>query len=141
MVSNTRPPHKTTFKLICTYGNAPEKEVRLEKLPLVVGRGPDTDLRLNDRWVSRRNCELYDVGGVLWVRDLGSANGILVNDQPVVESHLMPGDELTVGMTTFVVAYGDEPPATPRGGSTLVLREAAALAMRVASQLARKHPK
>ncbi len=128
-------------RLICTNGNAPTKVLHRSDLPLVIGRGPDTGLRLSDRWVSRRNCEIYEIDGVLWVRDLDSSNGTLLNGSPITESHLMPGDELAVGMTTFVIAYGDEPPATPRSSSTLVLREAAALALRVANQLTRRHTK
>lgn len=137
-MQSRRPQERPRFRLICTSESAPRKEYILNSLPLVIGRGAESGLRLDDRWVSRRNCEIFEVDGVLWVRDLKSANGTLLNGSPVIESHLTPGDELAVGMTTFVVAYGEDQPSPPVTGSTLVLREAAALALRIANQITRK---
>lgn len=75
--------------------------VCLNHLPIVLGRSSDADVRLDDRWASRRNTEIVDIDGTLIVRDLGSANGTLLNGEHITESPLFPGDKLTVGMTTF----------------------------------------
>jgi pSer/pThr/pTyr-binding forkhead associated (FHA) protein len=45
------------------------------------------------------------LGGVLVARDLDSTNGTYVNGFRISESHLMPGDKLTMGKRTFMVYY------------------------------------
>jgi pSer/pThr/pTyr-binding forkhead associated (FHA) protein len=79
--------------------------IPLEKLPVTVGRGSEAGIQVLDRFASRRHCEISERDGVLFVRDLGSTNGCLVNGRFASESSLRPGDELGVGLTTFVVSY------------------------------------
>jgi pSer/pThr/pTyr-binding forkhead associated (FHA) protein len=77
----------------------------LDKQPLFIGRNPDADVRLDDRWTSRVHCEISEINGTLLVRDLDSRNGTGVNGQYIKEAHLLPGDRLTVGLTSFEVRY------------------------------------
>jgi hypothetical protein len=77
----------------------------LSKLPAVLGRNPDADVYLDDLRVSRVHCEISELSGTLLVRDLDSRNGTLVNGQYVKQAHLLPGDRLTVGLTSFEVHY------------------------------------
>ena len=56
----------------------------LQPPSLVVGRGTDADLRINDPGVSRRHVEFFVTGGgsrgiAVEVHDLGSTNGMLVD--------------------------------------------------------------
>lgn len=80
------------------------REICLDRFPVVLGRGSTASVQLNDRWVSQTHCQLDTVEGRLIVRDLGSKNGTLINGQYAMESHLAPGDKLSVGLSTFVVA-------------------------------------
>ena len=98
---------KLTMKaeLIGLDNDGPEIELVWDKLPVVIGRNPQADVRLDDRWVSRVHCEISQISGTLLVRDLGSRNGTLVNGRPVTEAHLLPGDRLTLGLTSFEVRY------------------------------------
>jgi pSer/pThr/pTyr-binding forkhead associated (FHA) protein len=82
-----------------------EESTVLAKLPAVLGRNPDADVRLDDSWASRAHCEISEISGTLLVRDLESRNGTLVNGQYVTEAHLLPGDRLTVGLTSFEIQY------------------------------------
>ena len=76
---------------------------RTVPLPLgsvIIGRGSDVGLRLEDDAVSRRHCELVStVGGTTSVRDLGSTNGTRRNGLPVGPDPvpLTEGDRLHVG--------------------------------------------
>jgi pSer/pThr/pTyr-binding forkhead associated (FHA) protein len=79
--------------------------VNLDHFPVMLGRSPDAEVHLCDPWVSRRHCQIDAVDGRLWVRDVGSRHGTLVNDAPVKESPLMPGDILSMGLSTFCVDY------------------------------------
>jgi len=77
----------------------------------VFGRGPECHVRPNSELVSRQHCLLKVwAGGQLLVRDLGSANGTLVNGSRVVgERVLNDGDTLQVGPVVLQVVLG---PAT-----------------------------
>jgi pSer/pThr/pTyr-binding forkhead associated (FHA) protein len=68
------------------------------KSELVVGRDASADISLDDRALSRRHCRIERRGAALWLIDLGSANGTLVNGTRVEEAHrIARGDVITVG--------------------------------------------
>ncbi|MGA2621770.1 MAG: FHA domain-containing protein [Thermoguttaceae bacterium] len=75
----------------------------IDTLPAVLGRNEQADVRLDDHWVSRVHCELSDLDGTLVVRDLGSKHGTYVNGQKATQAPLLPGDRLTVGLSSFEV--------------------------------------
>lgn len=77
----------------------------LERLPLVIGRSAAADIQLDDRWVSRQHCKVDVKEGVVVVRDLESRHGTLVNDKPITESKLFPGDTLSIGLSRLVACY------------------------------------
>lgn len=94
-------------------------EVNGQKLPLlppgiVVGRGSDVDLHVDDPSVSRQHLELRvesaPHGTQVSVHDLGSTNGILVNQQKVRTAVLTDGAHIRAGNTVLVYH------ATPGGG-------------------------
>ena len=67
-----------------------------------LGRSRDCDCVLSDPNVSRRHAELRRGSTGDWqIVDLGSTNGIKVNDRRVDRSRLSPGDEVTLGTTRF----------------------------------------
>ena len=68
----------------------------------VIGRSKDCDCVLRDPNVSRRHAELRRAETGDWtIADLGSTNGVKVNGRQVSSSRLRPGDQVTVGTTTF----------------------------------------
>ncbi len=73
--------------------------------PAVLGRSREADLTVAHPMISRQHCELYEVDGLLMVRDLGSLNGTVVGEQRVVEAALCPDDCFSVGPLTFQVQY------------------------------------
>lgn len=65
---------------------------------LVIGSSPDSDLIVEGGEVAAHYAEVYpDVHGNCWVRDLGSALGISVNDRRTTFQQLRHGDELHCG--------------------------------------------
>ena len=95
----------------------PQRKVVLDELPAVLGRSPDADVHLDDR------CQIDQIEETLVVRDLESTNGTLVNGKSVIDTPVLPGDTLTVGVTRFEVQYerhtpkpcpGSEPTAAIR---------------------------
>lgn len=73
---------------------------------LVVGRGTEADLRINDPGVSRRHAEFRVEGDRVSVRDLGSTNGVHVDDRKVPVAQLHDGSQVRIGRTEIVVRFG-----------------------------------
>jgi hypothetical protein len=67
-----------------------------------IGRAKDADCVLRDPNVSRHHAELRRSPSGEWtIADLGSTNGVKVNDRRVGSSRLNGGEQVTVGTTTF----------------------------------------
>jgi hypothetical protein len=67
-----------------------------------IGRSKSAECVLRDPNVSRRHAELRRSESGDWqIADLGSTNGVKVNGRRVASTRLSPGDEVTVGTTTF----------------------------------------
>ena len=81
---------------------------------LVVGRGTDADLRINDPGVSRRHIEFTVAGSTtgtglaIEVHDLGSTNGMLVDGHRITHTGLRDGSQVKIGNTTMTVRVLEE---------------------------------
>ncbi len=97
----------------------------LESRPFRVGRLPDLDLTLLSDSVSKEHAELFLRDGGLRVRDLGSKNGTLVNNERVTEASLREGDILHFAQVEFRVGRQeiDEPDERGLEPSTMSLSE------------------
>src|SRR5262245_54717563 len=65
--------------------------------PLVLGRGSDAEVRINDHSVSRRHARIQPGADGYYAVDLQSTNGTFVNDIQVSMNRLQDGDYLRVG--------------------------------------------
>lgn len=90
--------------LTITNGPSAGRFVELPEAPseLRIGRAEEADLALDDADCSREHAVVVvDESGAV-VRDLGSKNGVLVNDRAVEERRLRDRDELRLGNTVLV---------------------------------------
>ena len=92
------------LKLIVVSGKANKGAVTL-KPPIIIGRSRQAELTVAHPMISRRHCEIFEVDGLLMIRDLGSLNGTVVEGQRVDESPLSPGNEFSLGPLTFRAEY------------------------------------
>lgn len=74
---------------------------------ILIGRGAEADLRLNDPGVSRRHA-LISVGGdpdhpVITIEDLGSTNGMHVNGSRTTRTRIGEGARIEIGNTRMLV--------------------------------------
>jgi CheY-like chemotaxis protein len=53
----------------------------ITRFPHVIGRQTDCDSRFGSPWVSRRHCRYYLTGDDVWLEDLGSRSGTLLNGE------------------------------------------------------------
>jgi len=118
------------YVLQVVRGRSASTTLKLTDNVTSLGRHDDCVIRIKSSQVSRRHCELFEVGGQLMLRDLGSSNGTYVNGKRVTgEQTVKHGDELTVGAVTFRVAKLGQPasalPASPafqpKAGDTAVV--------------------
>lgn len=86
---------------MCVEGHDIELEVTCPVA--VVGRHSDVDLRLGFPDVSRRHCQFLFEDGVWRIRDLGSLNGIHVNNHRTEEAVLYAGDHVRIGSIVLLV--------------------------------------
>lgn len=74
---------------------------------LVIGRGSEADLRINDPGVSRRHAEIVVQGDPqdpeIEINDLGSTNGIVVNGARVRHARVEDGTRIEIGSTRLLV--------------------------------------
>ncbi|HZZ29170.1 MAG TPA: FHA domain-containing protein [Pirellulales bacterium] len=91
-----------TLKLLTGRNAGQEIPIPISKF--LIGRADDCHLRPHSETVSRHHCVLLVEEGFCAVRDFGSRNGTLVNEQKVVGQHeLHNGDRLKVGSLEFEV--------------------------------------
>jgi len=79
--------------------------IPLLKKSLLIGRRESCDIVLRFPNVSAHHCQLTVNGGYWYARDLGSKNGVKVNNVRVTEKRLDPGDTLSVAKHQFEVCY------------------------------------
>ncbi len=92
-------------------GGKKGKAHRLDKGSMVVGRDTSADIVLEDDAASRRHAEIFKVGEMYFVKDLGSRNGTFLNEEAAGEELLRVGDRIRIGNTILV--FGDDPKQVP----------------------------
>ena len=88
----------------------PRLEVGGTAYPLVraitrLGRGSDTDIRIEDPGASRNHCEIV-LGHPVLVRDLSSTNGTYVNGERISQLEIADGTTIMIGSTQLVFRSG-----------------------------------
>ncbi len=69
---------------------------------IVLGRGDQAEIRLEDPFASSRHARIYEQGNILVIEDLRSTNGTYLNEE-LLESPrpLHPGDRVRIGDSEF----------------------------------------
>lgn len=79
--------------------------------PLVIGRGPECDVVVPDRQVSREHARVSPGEGGIWIEDLDSKNGTHVNGQrlaPGAPHRLQDGDVIQIALAIKLMFLGSE---------------------------------
>jgi pSer/pThr/pTyr-binding forkhead associated (FHA) protein len=71
---------------------------------VTLGRDPECTVVLDDGNVSRFHARLVFHNAAIWVQDVGSRNGVFLNDKRIVRhKQFSPGDELVIGEHIFTL--------------------------------------
>ena len=89
------------FQFVMRSGPTPGVIFPLEGDQLVIGRDPSNSVAIHDAEISRKHSRLTFQGGKYVLEDLGSTNGVVLNDKKVREHDLVDGDTLRLGRTEF----------------------------------------
>ena len=71
-----------------------------------IGRVDGNDILVPDESVAETHCEVTVDAGQIFVRDLGTSTGTAINNSPVAEGPLLPGESLRVGNVEFTLHDG-----------------------------------
>ena len=85
------------------------RRVPVTHYPFTIGSRSDNDLVITDSTVSRKHAELFLKNGHVFLRDLGSLNGTLVNRVSRSEATIVGGEKVQFCKTIVQIerAYGD----------------------------------
>ncbi|WP_127718370.1 FHA domain-containing protein [Halobacteriovorax sp. HLS] len=98
----TRPEAEGVhFRLLCMTGKNKGLVYYLKGKRVVLGRSDKIDVQVLDTKSSREHAELTRFGNTYIATDLGSQNGIIINDLKVSQHQLTDGDKIIIGQTVF----------------------------------------
>ncbi|HEX6876515.1 MAG TPA: FHA domain-containing protein [Nocardioidaceae bacterium] len=96
-----RPRGAPTHVAIVEGANAGEN-ISLDDAPLLIGRGSDAAIRLDDDYVSTRHARIAASGEQWFIEDLGSTNGTYLGSQRLTQpAALQLGSQVRIGKTTL----------------------------------------
>lgn len=106
---NARPNQGAEPYLIQISGRETGQTYRLSGELMKIGRDPACAIALDDPHISRLHAEIgIKASGDVYLRDIGSTNGVFVNGKRVTEHTLTEGDKILIGTRLyFKFAYQD----------------------------------
>ena len=98
-----KPPSKrrgSPTHVLVTEGTNVGERADLEHAPILVGRGSDAAIRLDDDYVSTRHARIAASGDQWFVEDLGSTNGTYVGTVRITQpTTITLGTQVRIGKT------------------------------------------
>lgn len=82
-----------------------------------IGRSSKNDIQIKDSTISRKQIKIFGIGNKIFVEDLKSTNGTLVNDRPITAGEgyeVGEGDIIALGNTVIQVASAPADPLSIR---------------------------
>lgn len=94
----TKPRRGTPTSVEIVEGANKGEVVSLEGAPLLIGRGNDAAIRLDDDYVSTRHARIGSSGDQWYVEDLGSTNGTYVGNSRISQATAISlGTQVRIG--------------------------------------------
>lgn len=101
-VTQLRAPKATGWSLKANHSALANRVFPLKEIN-IIGRASECDISLSAAHLSRRHAQLQVIDGMLFVKDLDSANGTYLNGKRVAEARVKRGDELRFDALSFGV--------------------------------------
>jgi hypothetical protein len=98
----SRPRRGDPSQVVIVDGGNKGEAVSLADAPLLIGRGTDAAIRLDDDYVSTRHARIVSSGDQWFVEDLGSTNGTYVGSRRITQpTALGVGSQVRIGKTVL----------------------------------------
>lgn len=107
---------KKRVRLVVAVGPSRGQVVEITTPQYLIGRDVRCQLGLNDDTVSRLHAMIELRGGRIWLRDLKSSHGTILNERTLKgdESELIDGDQVQIGFFQFVIQVVELENGKPR---------------------------
>jgi pSer/pThr/pTyr-binding forkhead associated (FHA) protein len=97
---NSKPRRGVPTEVVILEGGNKGETVSLDQAPLLIGRGNDAAIRLDDDYVSTRHARIASSGDQWYVEDLGSTNGTYVGNSRISQATAIQlGTQVRIGKT------------------------------------------
>jgi NHLM bacteriocin system ABC transporter ATP-binding protein len=114
-MSSMVPAGEIVLRIVtCNVAGMDGEVFRVPKTGATIGRDDNCTVCIKDKRISRNHAKVESVPGGFKVVDLGSANGVWVDEKQVSEVSLEPGARFRIGETLFELV--GPPPAEPPEG-------------------------
>ncbi len=98
-----KPPSRrrgSPSHVLVTEGANAGERAELEQAPILIGRGSDAAIRLDDDYVSTRHARIAASGDEWFVEDLGSTNGTYIGSVRITQpTTITLGTQVRIGKT------------------------------------------
>lgn len=98
----TKRPRGAPTHITITEGANSGETISLDHAPLLIGRGSDAAIRLDDDYVSTRHARIASSGEQWFVEDLGSTNGTYIGSSRLTQpTTIQLGTQIRIGKSTL----------------------------------------
>ena len=97
-----KPRRGVPTQVVIVEGGNKGETISLDDAPLLIGRGNDAAIRLDDDYVSTRHARIASSGEQWFVEDLGSTNGTYVGSSRISQATAIQlGTQIRIGKTVL----------------------------------------
>ena len=97
-----KPPRRrgSPTQVVVTQGSSAGATAPLDQAPILIGRGTDAAIRLDDDYASTRHARIAASGDQWFVEDLGSTNGTYIGSVRITQpTTITLGTQVRIGKT------------------------------------------
>ncbi|WP_139979742.1 FHA domain-containing protein FhaB/FipA [Nocardioides litoris] len=89
-------------RVVVTQGSSTGATAALDQAPILIGRGSDAAIRLDDDYASTRHARIAASGDQWFVEDLGSTNGTYIGNVRITQpTTITMGTQVRIGKTVL----------------------------------------
>jgi len=110
------------LKMQLTFGDKVLRTVESEKRELLIGRNPDSDIRIDNLGVSDRHARIFERDGRYTIEDLDSTNGTFVDEKKIIRAVLEVNSEILIGKHSLIVQEASSKTAGKRTKSEKTMK-------------------
>ena len=99
-------PNQSDVILRYSQGDSEVQDFPVNKEDILIGRAPECDIQLEDQKVSRFHASLRVAADGMWLLDMDSKNGVMIDDKPIPPNRriaLQPQQSFYIGAYIFKV--------------------------------------